>query len=94
MATTKKVKKEEIVEAEVISEPKQAKKPANEEKISKNISRRDSGRFFWGMLLVVLGVMFALENYLEIDVWQNFWPIIIILIGMSIIFGSFYGSKE
>lgn len=93
MVATKKVKKEEIVEAEVVSDPKEPKKSAKD--YDTNLYKKaGQGRFFWGMLLVVLGVMFALENYLQIDVWQNLWPVVIILIGLSIVFGSFNKGKE
>jgi cation transport ATPase len=100
MATTKKVKNEEIIEAEVVSSGKSNK---NEQtKASKSMNTKESintknnynsGRFFWGMVLVVMGLMFALESYLEINVWQNFWPIIIVIIGISIIVASF-NNKE
>ncbi len=44
-------------------------------------------RFLWGLILVVLGVLFLLRNfgYPIGDVWK-WWPIILVLVGIRLIF--------
>jgi len=48
-----------------------------------NGKRKDS--LIWGLILVVLGLLFLLDNLnFNIDVWHelaNFWPVILILWG-------------
>lgn len=52
--------------------------------------RRSS--FFWGALLVVLGVLFLLDSIgvLVIDVWSVFWPLLLIVVGLWFLAGVFW----
>jgi hypothetical protein len=49
------------------------------------------GEFFWGSLLVLLGVLFFLQTagYLTGDVFSWFWPFVIIAIGIWVLLGGF-----
>jgi predicted membrane protein len=46
-----------------------------------------SGGSFWGMFLILLGAIFLLDNMnvFTFDVWDIFWPLVIILIGVRFI---------
>jgi hypothetical protein len=79
MATKKQ--KEEPIEAEIVSEETIVEE--------KTYSKRKSGGIFWGFMLIVIGGLFLAQSYLGIDVWSNFWPILIIAIGLSLIIRSF-----
>ena len=49
------------------------------------------GRIFWGLLLIVLGVLFLLDQMGEFDfgyMIARWWPAIFILIGISILVGN------
>lgn len=55
------------------------------------------GSCFWGGLLVLLGVLFLLDNLdiFDVDVWNLFWPLLLIVWGVSLLLrvaGS--GGKE
>ncbi|HZV13595.1 MAG TPA: DUF5668 domain-containing protein, partial [Candidatus Kapabacteria bacterium] len=41
---------------------------------------------FWAMFLILLGVVFLLDNMnvFTFDVWDIFWPLVIILIGVRV----------
>ena len=54
-----------------------------------NRNSLDSGKLFWGLLLISLGVLFIMDIYLDINLWQNFGPIVIIIIGFSVTISSF-----
>jgi len=43
---------------------------------------------FFGLVLIVIGVVFLLQNlgYLSSDAWKIIWPIIIIVIGLGFLF--------
>jgi len=48
-------------------------------------SRKES--IFWGVLVLLLGVLFMLKNLgLDINIWHflgKFWPLILIFIGLK-----------
>ncbi len=53
--------------------------------------RRNQSRIFWGLLLVILGVLFLLDQMDRIDfgdLVSRYWPAIFILIGVSILLSS------
>jgi predicted membrane protein len=64
-----------------------------------------SHSYFWGFILILLGILFLLQNldYLNVhDVIHHYWPVILILVGLKILLGhrektssyhSFHGSK-
>lgn len=76
-----KKKEEEAIEAEIVAE-ETSNNP------SKNNIKRADGRIFWGLLLILLGILFLLQNYFSIDVWGVFWPVILVFIGLFLILKS------
>ena len=47
-------------------------------------SHRPGDRLVWGLILIAVGVLFLLQNVLNIEVWDyawKFWPLILILWG-------------
>ncbi len=61
-------------------------------------SKSGDGRIFWGLFLVIIGLLFFLEQlgYLDIGrIISTYWPAIFILIGLSIFIGNgFKRSNE
>lgn len=54
-------------------------------------ARRTQGRIFWGLLLIVLGVLFLLDRMDRLDFGDligRFWPAVFILIGISILINN------
>jgi len=48
-------------------------------------------RYFWGLVFIGLGVLLLLDNLHVIDFGDfvaRFWPVIIIVVGLLIIFGK------
>ena len=62
--------------------------------------------YFWGIILIALGLLFLLQNmdYLDVgNVFQDYWPAILILIGVKMLFDRrkrstsethFFGGSE
>ena len=53
--------------------------------------REQSGRIFWGLILVAVGGLFLLETLGKADagdIISDFWPVILILIGLWILLSS------
>jgi hypothetical protein len=49
--------------------------------------KTSSGRFFWGLFLIIIGLLFLFEEMDYIDFGEaisTYWPAIFILIGISI----------
>jgi predicted membrane protein len=54
-------------------------------------TRGAHGRIFWGLILIGLGVLFLLDQLGEIDfgeVVSRYWPVIFIVLGLSILVGN------
>ncbi|MCP5054700.1 MAG: hypothetical protein GY940_46475 [bacterium] len=51
------------------------------------MSKKRQESLFWGIVLLLVGALFMLDNFgLEIDVWDfvgQFWPTILIGIGLK-----------
>src|SRR5512136_2267820 len=53
--------------------------------------RKNQSRIFWGLLLIALGVIFLLDRMGRLDFGDligRFWPVIFILIGISILLSN------
>lgn len=47
--------------------------------------RRHRSGYFWGFIFIIAGLLLVLQNLgYNIDFWKYFWPILLILIGLSI----------
>ncbi len=53
------------------------------------------GSFFLGMIFVVFGGLLLLDNFaiLRFNVWKLFWPMLVIVLGVWILWQSQYGDK-
>jgi predicted membrane protein len=52
---------------------------------------KNQGRIFWGLLLILLGVLFLLDQMGRVDFGDlvgRYWPVLFILIGVSILFSN------
>jgi membrane-bound ClpP family serine protease len=55
-----------------------------------------SGSIFWGIVLIVLGVLLILANF-EIILYEtlfDFWPVAVIIIGLKLVADSVAKSKN
>ncbi len=50
-------------------------------------SRQDSGGLVWGVVLLVVGVVFLLNNfgYLPVGLWDQWWPLLLIAVGVVLL---------
>ena len=58
-------------------------------------TRSRQGRIFWGLMLIVLGVLFLFDQLGELDfgeIVSTYWPAIFILIGLSILVSNGFRS--
>ncbi|MDD5040656.1 MAG: DUF5668 domain-containing protein [Patescibacteria group bacterium] len=58
--------------------------------------RSNPRMFIWPMVLIIVGVVFLLENYevLPGSSWDYIWPGIVILIGLSFLVGKSWKSRQ
>jgi len=55
-----------------------------------------SGSVFWGIVLVILGAIFLLANFGVVDygrLW-DFWPLIVVVLGLKLIYGYFSKKND
>lgn len=65
-----------------------AKEVANEfEKVAKERKGGD-GKVVLGLILLILGLMFLFQNLFNVNVWHNFWPLVLVIIGFIVIINS------
>jgi len=56
-----------------------------------------SGRFFWGVVMILFGALFLLDNLRVLDFGElvsNFWPLILVAIGVKIILSRKSADQE
>jgi predicted membrane protein len=54
-------------------------------------AKKSQGRIFWGLLLIVVGVLFLLDQMDRVDfgdLVSRYWPVVFILIGISILLNN------
>jgi hypothetical protein len=61
------------------------------------MSRKKQESLFWGLVLLLVGVLFLLDNFgVDIDVWDiigDYWPLILIGIGAKNIWQHYSHKK-
>ncbi len=53
--------------------------------INMNVVKRNYGQWLFGLIILVIGIIFLLENLFGIEMWKNvwlFWPILLIIWGL------------
>jgi hypothetical protein len=51
------------------------------------------GTIFWGAIIILLGVILLINNFVEIDVGRFIWPLFLILLGLWILWGVFAAPR-
>jgi phage shock protein PspC (stress-responsive transcriptional regulator) len=77
--------KEESVEKKtetVAQDVKDAKEP-KENKVAKEA---ENERYVGGFILIAIGLAFLIQKFIDVNVFAEFWPLILIVIGLTIIF--------
>jgi lia operon protein LiaF len=61
------------------------------------MSRKKQEQLFWGVVLLIVGALFMLDNFgVDIDLWDiigEFWPLILIGIGLKNIW-YYYSTRR
>lgn len=50
-----------------------------------NTARKSSGQWVFGLIILIIGIIFLLENVFQIQIWENvwlFWPILFLIWGL------------
>lgn len=60
------------------------------EKIASDIRKRDHKdvRFWFGLTIVFFAISLLFKNIFGLALWHNFWPIVLVAVGIVLIFGS------
>jgi len=80
-------KNTEAQEGEIIEEKSINGNDRNHKK-NGYIKKRWSGKMWLGVILVALGALILLEDVYGVDVWQYFWPALLIVVGLALLANS------
>jgi phage shock protein C len=60
------------------------------------VPRRNNGALIVGLVLIAVGALFLLDRLIpDIHInFRDFWPVIIVIAGLALIFSSFSGTKK
>lgn len=67
------------------------KEPNSEPSDKKSVERENKqseGRAIAGLVVLAFGVVFLVQNITGINLWTNFWPIVLIIIGLGVILSA------
>lgn len=59
--------------------------------------RNAGSNIYWGLILIVIGVLFLARNFGLLDfhfMWRTYWPVILIVVGASWVVKSLTESKS
>jgi len=51
-----------------------------------SISKEGKGNWFFGLIVFAVGIVFIIENFTDLEIWErvwNLWPIILIIWGIK-----------
>ncbi len=48
----------------------------------------DGGRSTFGMIIILLGILFLVQNIFNINLWHSFWPFLLIVFGISVVLNN------
>ncbi len=60
------------------------------------VNEHERGRLFWGVALIIVGIAMLLSNlgYLPSILWEQWWPILLIVLGVIFIVRQFSSSAS
>jgi hypothetical protein len=48
---------------------------------------------FWGALIILLGLLLLINNFVQVDIGRFFWPLLLILLGLWVLWGVFAAPR-
>jgi phage shock protein PspC (stress-responsive transcriptional regulator) len=48
--------------------------------------KKESGSYIFGIVMITLGIVLLIENISEFDVFGNFWPLTLVVVGLYLLF--------
>jgi uncharacterized membrane protein HdeD (DUF308 family) len=62
--------------------------------VSQDLSKPDKTVVGWGVVLIVIGILFLLHNFYPLDLIYKYWPVIFILLGAYLVYRSLREHKD
>ncbi|MEI8143797.1 MAG: PspC domain-containing protein, partial [Candidatus Berkelbacteria bacterium] len=53
-----------------------------------DVRRRHDSKAIFGMIILIIGLLLLFQNIIGVNLWHNFWPVILILIGFAVMINS------
>ena len=52
------------------------------------------GSLFWGAILILVGALLLLGNFLDVNAWSLIWPLFLVVLGLWILWGIVVGPRS
>lgn len=77
---------EEVYDVEIDKEDEEGEYKASSEGPKEEKKSKEQRKRILGLILVALGVFFILDNWIPGFYWRRFWPVVLIILGVVLIY--------
>jgi len=77
---------EEVYDVELNKEDEEGEYQASTEEPEEEKKNKEQRKRILGLILVALGIFFILDNWIPGFYWRRFWPVILIVLGVVLIY--------
>ena len=74
------------VEADELKEDEEGEYKASSEEPKEEKKSKEQRKRVLGLILVALGIFFIIDNWIPGFYWRRFWPVILIVLGVVLIY--------
>lgn len=77
---------EEVYDVELDKEDEEGEYQASKDEPEEEKKNKEQRKRILGLILVALGIFFILDNWIPGFYWRRFWPVILIVLGVVLIY--------
>ena len=83
---------EEVYDVEIDKEDEEGEYKASAQEPEEEKKSKEQRKRILGLILVALGIFFIIDNWIPGFYWRRFWPVILIILGVVLIYREVRGK--
>ncbi|HMA60674.1 MAG TPA: PspC domain-containing protein [Halanaerobiales bacterium] len=83
---------EEVYDVEIDKEDEEGEYKASAQEPEEEKKSKEQRKRILGLILVALGIFFIIDNWIPGFYWRRFWPVILIVLGVVLIYREVRGK--